>query len=228
MKETGSNRSELASAQIPLFDEIPQELTQKEELIKQTFDGSIGTQGITMVLNPATGDAVMARLIDLLTGKVVSYEPLVRGRWTNPIGDLKEESPIYQKLERVYEDVRQKYKDWKFSPRRSFPIREWTTLKVIKAQKLPSDFTQPENWYRKEINPNEEDIVDQKIAEKTIYRKPTRQKTSRVVQSRINHDITPSRDEPRRNDAKPAPASLRRATDRAVKKGLARRKIHNS
>lgn len=177
---------------IPLFDEIPVALKSKEVLIKEIFDGTIGTQGISMVLDPSTGKVRLARLIDLQTGKTVTYEPLARGKWTNPAGDLKEESPAYQKLERVYEDLRQKYEDWKYDPnRQNFPMREWTTTNIKKQALSKVNLISPEEWYRKVINPFDEVPLSEQESKKrgANYRRPPRQITSRVKRSNINEEV---------------------------------------
>ena len=204
--------------QIPLFDEIPQELKSKAALIKEIFDGTINDQGISMVLNPTNGDAILARLINLQTGKTVTYEPLARGRWTNYMGDLKEESPEYQKLERVYEDVRRQYEDWKTDPyRQNFPMREWTTTKVKMQSLSKVKPISPEEWYKKVINPFDEvPLSEQEVVKRGAnYRRPSRQKTSRVQRIPV---IIPSKDGPRLNDAKPTPIGLRRSVDKEVKR----------
>ena len=204
-------------AQIPLFDEIPQELKSREGLIKQTFDGTLGTRGITMALNPSTGAVIRARLVDLETGKVTSYEPLARGKWTNYVVDLEEGSPAYEKLDRVYHDVSQKYELWKFSIRATTPLREWTT---VKAKKLEEPFNaqiiSPEEWYKKVINPEEG---------KGMYDEVEEEKERRPRRKRQSSAIIYSKDEPKLADARLATSGFRRNADRDTKR--ARKAIHN-
>lgn len=217
-------------AQIPLFDEIPEGLKQREQAIKQTFDGTLGTFGITMVLNPLTGAVIRARLLDLKTGRIKSYEPLTRGKWCSPTHDIKESSPAYKKLDRVYEDVKDKLMLWKIANPRYGPIREWTTIRAKKIE--GAKIVSPEEWFEevsvnlvnnsdKILEEEREDFEEEKPRERTIYRRPTRQRTGLVKRSNIkNSDIISSKEGPKLADAKSAPAILRRNLNRDIKRVL--------
>lgn len=218
-------------AQIPLFDEIPEGLKQREEAIRQTFDGTLGTHGITMVLNPLTGAIIRARLLDLKTGRITSYEPLSRGKWTNLTGDLAEGSPAYKKLDRVYEDVRDKLMLWRIANPRYGPIREWTTIKGKRYENsFDSKIILPEEWFEKVsvnlvnnsdkiLEEEREDFEEEKPRKRTTYRRLPRQRTGHVKRSNIrNSDIVFSKEEPKIGDTRSTPAILRRNSDRDTKR----------
>lgn len=217
-------------AQIPLFDEIPEGLKQREQAIRQTFDGTLGTFGITMVLNPLTGAVIRARLLDLKTGRIKSYEPLTRGKWCSPTHDIKEGSPAYKKLDRVYEDVRGKLMLWRIANPRYGPIREWTTIKAKKTE--GAKIVSPEEWFEKVsvnlvnnsdkiLEEEREDYKEEKPRERTTHRRLLRQRTEPVKRSNIrNSDIVFSKEEPKIGDPRPAPAILRKNSDRDTKRVL--------
>lgn len=111
--------------EVPLFDTLPRSLQVKERQIRNTYDGTLGRQGIIMVLDPQRGTLRQAALVDLFNGKYTIYEHLERARWASPLGDLEPGSYEYEKLETVLEDVQAKFRVWKEGHRRAMPLREW-------------------------------------------------------------------------------------------------------
>lgn len=228
---------ESIQAQIPLFDEIPQVLKKKEGDIMKTFDGSLGSRGIEITINPKTGEIIRGRFFDLLSGKITTYEPLTRGKWCSPISDLRVGSPEYEKLDVVSQDVKDKFMLWKVANPHHLPIREWTTVKGKRYENpgVPKIIL-PAEWFEKESlseapqvslaealrepeeEPETEPILGEKPKEKKVYGKPPREKTSHAKRTNIISSIVNSKEEPRIADARPASSALRRKSERDKKR----------
>lgn len=163
--------------QVPLFDPIPNGLQSHEERIRQTYDGTLKRSGITMVLDPLSGSLRRVLLVDLFDGKHVFYEPLVRGRWTSPAGDLVPGSYKYEKLDAVLEDVQKKFREWKATHRSQLPLREWTSLKV-------SGFKRP--FLPGISEENEEEVIEEP---KPQVKEPPEKKERSPRRSRVDREV---------------------------------------
>ena len=118
-----------------MFDPIPKKLIPDEEWIRSTFDGSIGNDGITIILNPITGAPIRTIFVDLFgqAGKI-AYEPLQRAKWASPNRDIQPGTPEYDKLNAIAEAVREKWLAWRAVNPRHGPMREF---RVPHSPKLP-------------------------------------------------------------------------------------------
>ena len=132
----GGRQEKLPSVPVPsLFDPIPKKLRPDEEWIRSSFDGSIGSYGIIMVLNPITGTPIRAIFVDLFgqAGKM-AYEPLERAKWASPNRDIQRGTPEHDKLDAIAEAVREKWLAWRAVNPRHGPMREF---RVPHSPKLP-------------------------------------------------------------------------------------------
>lgn len=135
-----------------LFDELPDSLKEHHSSIVSTFDGTIGNQGIEMVLDPRTGQPLRALLYNLDDGTVTRFEPLQRARWAAPQvdKDLKEGDKKYQKLDAVLQEAQRQHRSWKWEKRRT-TFREWSKARANRDAFGHGLVIMPWEWREKKL-----------------------------------------------------------------------------
>lgn len=169
----------------PLFDPLPRRLRGEEQRIQEIFDGSIGSYGIVMFLDPLSGSVIRATFVDLFGQEnKESFEPLQRAKWASfKKKDIEPGTPEYDKLNAIEDAVRARWLEWKAGNKSGLPLREF---RVLRQASYPLPQVQTEAALSQETD-------------KAAREKPKRKERSRLPRNFRTPDflIPPREDDPR-------------------------------